>query len=92
MILLTFEKNLKKITICRFNKFYSNKNLYNHVICDYRGFLGKDEITETGIMIPEFAIKNRKEFVDEVFNSIKKLGRPVKKMSQVTYGIQDIKS
>lgn len=54
--------------------------------------LGKDEITETGIMIPEFAIKNRKEFVDEVFNSIKKLGRPVKKMSQVTYGIQDIKS
>lgn len=54
--------------------------------------LGKDEINEPGIMIPEEAIKNRKEFVDDVFNSIKDLGHPCKKIADMTYGLQDIRS
>ncbi len=49
--------------------------------------LGKGEINEPGIMIPEEAIKDRKEFVDEVFHSIKELGHPVKKVAEITYGL-----
>ncbi|MDO5689168.1 MAG: saccharopine dehydrogenase C-terminal domain-containing protein [Tissierellia bacterium] len=49
--------------------------------------LSKGEIPEKGILIPEDAIVKRKEFVDEVFNSIKELGHPVKKIARVTYDL-----
>lgn len=49
--------------------------------------LAKDEITETGIMIPETAIKDRKAFVDEVYDSIAEAGHPCKKISRVTYSL-----
>lgn len=50
--------------------------------------LAKGEIEETGLMIPEVAIKNPKEFVSDVFNSIKELGHSVNRYSRVTYGIE----
>lgn len=49
--------------------------------------LGKGEIDEPGIIIPEFAIKDQKAFVDDVFNSIKELGHPMKKMAEIKYGL-----
>lgn len=49
----------------------------------------ENKITETGIMIPENAIpeEERKEFVDEVYQSIEEAGHPCQKIAHVTYGL-----
>lgn len=51
--------------------------------------LVENKISETGIMIPETAIPEavRKEFVDEVFQSIEKAGHLCRKTANVTYGL-----
>lgn len=51
--------------------------------------LVENKITETGIMIPETAIPEaeRKEFVDEVYQSIKEAGHPCQKIAHVTFGL-----
>lgn len=47
--------------------------------------LAEGMIEPVGMMIPEEAIVDQKPFVDEVFQSIEKLGHPMKKHAEVTY-------
>ncbi|HLR91617.1 MAG TPA: saccharopine dehydrogenase C-terminal domain-containing protein [Atopostipes sp.] len=51
--------------------------------------LTEGKLTETGIMIPENAIPEaeRKDFVDEVYQSIEDAGHPCEKVASVTYGL-----